>query len=176
VQASSPPRRLASATASATVLARQLTAFFRYASVASDPDFLSQVADHDLTLNELKLLLLVYERRAAPDTEELCDLSVKELAEQLGISLPAASRAVDPLVRRRLVVRREDASDRRVRRVRTTAAGDRLVERLAATRVASFERLLAELSSTERRKLGDALDELMARPEISRHTPGGGCR
>ena len=173
MQASSSSNQRVAGGPSATVLARQLTGFFRYASVASDPEFLSQVAELDLTLSELKLLLLVYERRAVPGPEELCDLSVKELAEQLGISLPAASRAVDPLVRRRLVVRREDASDRRVRRVRTTAAGDRLVERLAATRVASFERLLAGLSSTERRKLGDALDEVMARPEINRHVPGG---
>ena len=165
--------RKAISTPDTTTLARQLAGFFRYASVASDPEFLSQVAELDLTLNELKLLLLVYERQAGSGPEKPCDLSVKELAERLGISLPAASRAVDPLVRRRLVTRREDPADRRVRRVCTTAAGARLVERLAATRVASFERLLAELSTTERRKLGDALDELMARPEISGHVPGG---
>jgi hypothetical protein len=37
----------------------------------------------------------------------------------------------------------------------------------------SFERLLESFTATERRKLGDALDEILARPEIARLCPRG---
>ena len=63
--------------------------------------------------------------------------------------------------------------DRRVKRVRTTKDGDRLVERLIATRIQSFEQMLEGFSATERRKLGDAMDEVLARPEVARYCPKG---
>ena len=79
-------------------------------------------------------------------------------------------------MRRGLVERAEDPLDRRVKRVRTTEGGDRLVERLIATRIASFEQLLDGFTVTERRKLGDALDEILARPEIARYCPRRAAR
>jgi hypothetical protein len=57
--------------------------------------------------------------------------------------------------------------------VRTTRQGDRVVERLIATRIKSFEQLLDGFNATERRKLGDALDEILARPEVARYCPKG---
>lgn len=130
-----------------------------------------EVSDHDLTLSQLKTLSLLSE---LPPSSPL---SLKEVAERLGISLPAASRAVDPLVRRGLVVRREDEEDRRIKRVSTTAEGDALTQRLMAARVAALEVLISGFSVTERRKLGDALDEIMARPEIDHYCPKkGGSR
>ena len=105
---------------------------------------------------------------------EPAELSVKDVADRLGISFPAASRAVEPLVQRGFVERAEDPADRRVKRVRTTKDGDRLVERLVATRIESFEQLLEGFSATERRKLGDALDEILARPEVARYLPKEG--
>ena len=45
------------------------------------------------------------------------------------------------------------------------------MERLVAARIRSFERLLEGFTVTERRKLGDALDEILARPEIARYCP-----
>lgn len=149
----------------ADVLARQLAGLIRFAWSGSDSEFTREVAEQDLTFSQLKTLLLLAEH---DDT-----LSVKDVAERLGISLPAASRAVDSLVRRGLAERAEDQVDRRVKRVRTTRKGDRLVERLVAARIRSFERLLEGFTVTERRKLGDALDEILARPEIARLCPRG---
>jgi DNA-binding MarR family transcriptional regulator len=145
-------------------LARGLAGLLRFFTHASDNEFLRQADELDLTLTQLKVLVLLYER-----PEQL--LSVKDVAEELGISLPAASRAIDPLVRRRLVVRREDELDRRVKRVRLTARGESSVGRLIATRVAAAEALIEGFTATEREKLADALAEILQRPEISRYLP-----
>jgi DNA-binding MarR family transcriptional regulator len=144
-------------------LARQLLGFFRFAWASGDSDFLREVSDLELTFTQFKTLMLL--------AHDPGDLSVKDVSDRLGISLPAASRAVDPLVRRGIVERTEDTVDRRVKRVRTTRDGERLVERLIATRIKSFEQLLEGFSATERRKLGDALDEILARPEVARYCP-----
>jgi DNA-binding MarR family transcriptional regulator len=167
MQVSSAPKASAPA---APDLARQLAGLFRYAASHSDGPFLREVSEHDLTLSQLKTLMLLNE---LPPTSPL---SLKEVAERLGISLPAASRAVDPLVRRGLVVRKEDEEDRRIKRVRTTRKGDALIERLAAARVAALEELLSSFTITERHKLGDALDEILSRPDIERYCPRKGRR
>src|SRR5688572_18011756 len=138
----------------------------RYAWSNSDPEFTREVAEQDLSFSQLKTLLLVAEH-AGP-------LSVKDVADRLGISLPTASRAVDSLVRRGLVERAEDPVDRRMKQVRTSPKGDRLMERLVAARIRAFEGLLDGFNATERRKLGDALDEILARPEIARLCPKDG--
>jgi DNA-binding MarR family transcriptional regulator len=140
-------------------------------TLASDSDFLQQVSDLDLSLTQLKLLSHLYELPAPADDEEPKLLSVKELAEELGISFPNASRALDPLVKRRLVARREDAEDRRVKRVRLTPRGETAVGRLLASRVASLEALLEGFTDHEREKLAAALDEILARPEVNRYCP-----
>ena len=168
MQSSSAAKQAAAAAPSPPALARQLLGFFRYAWATSDTDFLREVSEVDLTFTQFKTLMLLAHE---PD-----ELSVKEISERLGISLPAASRAVDPLVKRGFVERDEDPIDRRVKRVRPTKQGDRLVERLIETRIKAFEQLLGDFSVTERRKLGDALDEILARPEVARYCPKGARR
>ena len=58
------------------------------------------------------------------------EVSVKELSERLGLSLPATSRTVDGLLRRGLLSRREDTEDRRIKRVRLTDDGRDVVDRI----------------------------------------------
>ena len=161
----SPSRKQSAAAPAAPALARQLLGFFRFAWASGDSEFLREASELELTFTQFKALMLL-----AHEPEEL---SVKDVSERLGISFPAASRAVEPLVKRGIVERAEDPADRRVKRVRTTKQGDRLVERLIATRIKSFEQLLDGFSVTERRKLGDALDEILARPEVARYCPRG---
>ena len=161
----SPARKQSSAAPAPPALARQLLGFFRFAWASGDSEFLREASELELTFTQFKaLMLLAHEPEA---------LSVKDVSDRLGISFPAASRAVEPLVQRGIVERTEDTQDRRVKRVRTTKQGDRVVERLIATRIKSFEQLLDGFSATERRKLGDALDEILARPEVARYCPKG---
>jgi DNA-binding MarR family transcriptional regulator len=162
---SSTARKQSATAPSPPALARQLLGFFRFAWSTGDSDFLREVSELELTFTQFKALTLV--------AHEPAELSVKDVSDRLGISFAAASRAVEPLVKRGFVERAEDPADRRVKRVRTTKKGDRLVERLIATRIESFEQMLEGFSVTERRKLGDALDEILARPEVARYCPKG---
>ena len=159
------PTRKQSAAPSPPALARQLLGFFRYAWASGDSEFMREASELELTFTQFKTMMLL-----AHDPEAL---SMKDVSDRLGISFPAASRAVEPLVQRGIVERTEDPLDRRVKRVRTTKRGDRLVERLIATRIKSFEQMLEGFSATERRKLGDAMDEVLARPEVARYCPKG---
>jgi DNA-binding MarR family transcriptional regulator len=77
------------------------------------------------------------------------------------------SRAVDGLVKKRLVSRVEDPDDRRVRRVAITARGKQLVDKLLIVRQAGMEAFAASLSAAQRRKLDAAIDALMDREDIA---------
>lgn len=148
----------------AAELAKQLAGFFRYVTTTCDGEFLEEVSGLDLSLGQVKVLSLLAMRSDEP--------SVKALADELGISLPAASRAIDPLVQRKLVARTEDSDDRRVKRIGLTTRGRTLVERIIALRVASLEGVIDQLSEPQRRKLAAALDALRDQPEIARFYPG----
>jgi len=93
--------------------------------------------------------------------------TVTALSEELGISVPSASRAADGMVRKRLVTRVEDSNDRRVKRLALTAKGQRLADRIISARLAGLEEFTGSLEAGERRKLESALDALMERPEMA---------
>jgi DNA-binding MarR family transcriptional regulator len=94
-------------------------------------------------------------------------VTVKQVAERLGLSFASASRAVDELVRRGLATRVEDPADRRVRHVSLTAAGEEIADELMAARLAGLESFVATLSTEERRKLEGALEVLLRRDDIA---------
>jgi DNA-binding MarR family transcriptional regulator len=93
--------------------------------------------------------------------------TVTAFAEQLGISAASASRAADGMVRKKLVTRVEDPTDRRVKRLALTAKGQRLADRIISARLASLEEFTSSLEADERQKLESALDALLERPEIA---------
>ncbi|MEA2389933.1 MAG: hypothetical protein QOK31_42 [Solirubrobacteraceae bacterium] len=143
----------------AETLARDLAAFLGYLLKSAGSDYYRTVAELDLSLTQLKALHLL----DAPDAEE----TVKSLAERLGISLPAASRAVEGLHQRGLVERQEDAEDRRMKRVSATGEGRQATRRLHDARLSGLEEFAAALSPTQRRRLSGALAPVLARPEVA---------
>lgn len=118
------------------------------------------IDESGLTFAQIKVLMSILSDDPEPPT-------VKDVAEPLGISLASASRAVDGLVRRDLVLRSEDANDRRMRRLTLTAAGRRLADRILAARLEGLGRFAASLSDEERAALEPALDLLLDRDEIA---------
>ncbi|HEY8866409.1 MAG TPA: MarR family transcriptional regulator [Solirubrobacteraceae bacterium] len=132
-----------------------------YLLKASSKDLFRELGELEISLTQIKLLHIL-------DVEE--ELTLKDLGESIGLSLPAASRAVEGLHQRGLVERHEHDVDRRMKHVRITAAGSDAVRRLNETRLAYLEQFAATLSPTERRRLQAALTPLVAREQI------GACR
>jgi DNA-binding MarR family transcriptional regulator len=131
---------------------------------ANNRDFLPQASELDLSLTQLKALSQLKGRAD--------ELSMKDIAEGLGLSVAATSRAIDGLCKRGLVDRDEDPLDRRVKRVRLTSRGDRAMEKLAAIRVATLERLVEKLSDDQREDLVSALEPILEHEEVRRFYAG----
>ena len=89
-----------------------------------------------------------------------CELSVKEVSEELGLSLPGASRTVDALLRRGYLERREDEQDRRMKRIGITPSGRDVARRIVEARLEGLEQFTASLTSEQRSNLMAALSDL----------------
>lgn len=89
--------------------------------------------------------------------------TVGELAEIEQVRAPTMTGLVAGLVDDRLVTRRADRTDRRVVRVRVTAAGRRLLEAARRRRVTELARLLAGASEAELAAIETAVDLLQTR-------------
>ncbi len=114
---------------------------------------LREVAGAQLTLSQFKLLKLV----ANTDAH-----SIGDVAAFLGVSNAAASKAVDKLVRRKMLVRTERTLDRRTTELALTRRSVRL---LAAYDTAKNRKLAAVFRSFSRddlRRTADILDQLSA--------------
>lgn len=144
-------------------LAADLYAFVTHLHKHCNSDLLEAVGALDLTLTQVKLLHYLDDA-----TDEL---TLKQGAELVRISLPAASRMVDDLVRRGFVWRREDIDDRRMKRVRITDAGRSVIGRLNAARLTGLEQFVEGLNPSERRALDHALAKLVARPDVAALRP-----
>jgi DNA-binding MarR family transcriptional regulator len=119
----------------------------------------------ELTLTQVKLLHHLEEAGH--------ELTLKEAAELVLISLPAASRAVDDLVRRSFVERHEDVEDRRMKRVTLTDDGRAVIRRLNAARLNGLQQFTETLTDAERRKLAGALSKLLEREDVAACRPEG---
>jgi DNA-binding MarR family transcriptional regulator len=122
------------------------------------------IAELDLSFTQIKALCAL-----EAEGEEG---SVKALAEALGVSLPAMSRAVDGLFERGLVEREEHSEDRRMKRVRLTGQGRTVPNALTAARLSALSELIGSLDNEEAEALGQALALILTRrPEIAAYRP-----
>ena len=101
-----------------------------------------------LSFTQLKTLFLLSEHR---------DVTVKDIAERLSMSLAAMSRSVDGLVQRGFVARRESETDRRSRQIALLPQGREVLDRVIAAREAALVEFASELSDSERDVLYAAL-------------------
>ena len=157
MHASTPSSAPPTEASTAEELAEQLLALWR--AVLAPPGVASYAIfeELDLTLTQVKALTAL----------STAELTVKDLAERLGLSLPGASRAVDALVARGLLGRREDTADRRMKRLRATDAGRHALRRLDDARLAGLEQFTAQLPAAQRKRLSGALRPILddlARP------------
>jgi DNA-binding MarR family transcriptional regulator len=124
----------------------------------------SRIAELDVSFTQLKVLC-----RLEMDGQER---SVKALADSMGVSLPAMSRAVDGLFERGFVTRDEDPVDRRMKRVRLTPAGRTVPLALNDARLSALQDLIGSLDDEEAAALERALTLIVGhREEIAAHRP-----
>jgi DNA-binding MarR family transcriptional regulator len=143
----------------ASELADELYAVVIFLHKHCNSDLFEAVGALELTLTQIKLLHHLEEA-----TEPL---TLKQGAELVSISLPAASRTVDDLVRRGFAEREEDLEDRRMKRVSITEEGRAVIRRLNAARRSGLQNFTEKLSDPERSILAAALSKLLERPEIA---------
>jgi DNA-binding MarR family transcriptional regulator len=156
-------RRAVGAGAERASLTRDMYALAHYLLRAANLGTFNAIAELDLSFTQIKAL-------CALDTDG--DSSVKGLAETLGVSLAAMSRAVDGLFERGLVGREEDADDRRFKRVRLTGSGRAVPLALNDDRLSALSELMARLADDEAAALQHALALILERhPDIAAHRP-----
>lgn len=110
------------------------------------------MAGFDLTFSQMRMLWVLDHGGS--------DLAVSELAETVSLSLPAAGRAVDAMVRQGLLSRREDDADRRIKRIGLTMSGRDVLEQISRARGQSADRFVEALTDEERTALAGALATL----------------
>jgi len=140
-------------------LVRDLGGFAKFILHAGGGDFYRAVGELELSISQIRILHLL--------TGPTETASLKAIADEVGLSMPAVSRSVDSLVQRGLVTRTEDPKDRRHKAVRATDEARRLADRLIELRVAGITDFVRTLSAEQRRDLAAALTPIVAREEIA---------
>ncbi len=92
--------------------------------------------------------------------------SVNELAEHLGISVPAVSQLLDNLVNSGLILRTEDPTDRRAKLIALTDKGALTVEESMHARHAWLEDLANQFTAAEKETLLPMLHLLNQRTQV----------
>lgn len=100
-----------------------------------------------LTMGQFRLLHLI---------EQDVD-SVSQLADHQNVSLPSISRQVDGLVKKGLVLRQPNASDRRVIQLALSDSGAKLLDDLMARTQQRVARSLSPLTPTEKKLVFEGL-------------------
>lgn len=144
-------------------LAADLYALIVFVHKNCNADLFEALGALELTLTQVKLLHHLEDQPR--------ELTLKEAAELVHVSLPAASRMVDDLVRRGFAQRREDEEDRRMKRVCLTDGGRTVIRRLNAARLSGLEQFTKTLTTAERRSLASALSKLLEREDVAACRP-----
>src|SRR3984885_2012143 len=152
MQSISPPDA-----AARDALTRDMYALASYLMRSANVGTFKKIGELDLSFTQLKALCVL----ESDDDGE--GRSVKALAESLGVSLPAMSRAVDGLFERGFVGREEDTVDRRMKRVRLTDAGRTVPQALNEARLSALQELLSSLGDEEAVALEHALGLIVER-------------
>jgi DNA-binding MarR family transcriptional regulator len=133
-------------------LAGELLALWHHLMKGQSKTMFALLDDLDLSMSHVKALGVLADCG--------CELSVKEVSGELGLSVPGASRTIDSLLRRGYLERREDEQDRRMKRIGITASGRDVARRIVEARLEGLEQFTSSLTSEQRTRLMTALSDL----------------
>ena len=142
----------ASTQVSSAELAEELLTLWHHLMRGQSKTMFALLDELDLSMSHIKALQVL--------SDCGCELSVKEVSEELALSLPGASRTVDALLKRGYLERREDEHDRRMKRIAVTQAGRDVARRIVGARLEGLEQFTASLSPEQRSRLMAALADL----------------
>lgn len=125
-----------------------------YLNRSSSAEWFRVIEELDMSFTQVKMLFLL---------EDGGEHSVSDLAAPLRLSVPTASRAVDGLIKRGIVTRRESASDRRSRLIALSDHGREVADRLTSARLAMLETFVNEITPDEQAALLTALSPILER-------------
>jgi len=143
-----------STTVSTHQLAGDLMQFFGRVMKGDQGELFALIAELDLTMPQMRGMFVL-------DSADH-GLALTELAPTMGLSIAAAGRAVDGLVRNGLVSRTEDPVDRRIKRLALTDDGRAALQRISEARLVGLRRFAETLGETEREALAKALRAVFA--------------
>ena len=127
----------------------------------SQAEGFDRLGELELTLAQVRTLFVVG-RAARP-------LPITVIAERVGLSLTAAGRSVERLVRLHLVSREECAGDRRVKLVALTEAGHQVIRDQLAAKRSALARFVEQVTPEHREALHRALRAALDDLSPSRH-------
>ena len=133
-------------------LANELLALWHHLMKGQSKTMFALLDELDLTMSHVKALGVLADCG--------CELSVKEVSEELGLSLPGGSRTIDALLRRGYLERREDDVDRRMKRIGITPAGRDVARRIVEALEPGLEQFTSSLTPEQRTRLMAALSDL----------------
>lgn len=107
-------------------------------------EILPDIAELDLTHAQVEALLFLVRHDPA---------CVGDLADGLGVSYPAATKAIDRLVAKGLVTRKESERDRRLSELSVTEAGREAIVRIRVARRSRLEAIFARMASEDQRAM-----------------------
>jgi DNA-binding MarR family transcriptional regulator len=109
------------------------------------------------------------------EIENQDELSLGELAQQLGLDKSTLSRTIDGLVNIGLVQRAPDPDDRRSIRLSLTGQGRRTCDQINTENDAHFCRVLSRIDIQRRQEVVEGFDMLVAAMTAETDSRGRGC-
>lgn len=137
-----------------SALLRFMRAYMRF----SVEDMSALLKQHELSMPQLGALHFL--RAQGPQ-------SVSSIADHLNLSRTATSHLVDRLVRKSLVQRQEDPSDRRQKRITLSGRGDELIAEVHTRSAASMEALIERVPDAKRRALELAMHDVVTEIDVA---------
>lgn len=107
-------------------------------------NFLLQARESGLSMSHFSALFHVH---------RIGSCGVTEIGDHLGVTSAAASQMLERLVQQGLVLREEDAEDRRVKRIELTEKGQQIIEEAIQARQSWLSQLAETLTESEKETL-----------------------
>jgi DNA-binding MarR family transcriptional regulator len=126
--------------------------WLRFVSNHVSHAFARKLLDSGVTAAEWVVLRTIFDTDETPPSA---------LADQTGLTRGAISKLIDRLVFKKLVSRKEGTHDRRYQRIALTAAGRRLVPKLAAIADSNDQEFFSPLTAREHETLVATLKKLV---------------